>query len=250
MRPGTPPPLFLVFSSEEFFLKGIFEEGVEAPKYPSFSFLCRYMSFACSDLTCSFNSSIFRSFSIQALQYPIERRSEVFDQWIAEDIFEASIGFSGLVVLASAGSKAEIAPVGRFVTGTGKSPLGIDEGLKPYNPMCVDTLPVLRYPPGNLSQEVRRQVGDAHPGEDEEAGVDSDLMEIGDTLFFAPSQVLVSCAYMTGSASEADTGNRSFSGEDDVFEVFTDRAGKTKVVMFLYESVIEFFERGTTDRNK
>jgi hypothetical protein len=57
--------------------------------------------------------------------------------------------------------------------------------------MGVDTLPICRYPPCDLPEKVRGEVRDTHPGEDEEAGVDGDLMEIGDALLSCPSQVSI-----------------------------------------------------------
>src|SRR5208282_278010 len=102
----------------------------------------------------SFSSAIFKSFSMQSLQYAIKSFSEVFCKGIAEDIFEASIGRAGLIVFTPARGKSQVPPVCCLITCPGKSPHRIDKGLKPYEPMAVDALPVTGYPLCNLPEKM------------------------------------------------------------------------------------------------
>lgn len=82
---------------------------------------------------------------------------------------------------------------------------------------------------------------DANPGEDEEAGVDRDLVEVSGPFFSIPSQLSIPCADMAGSRTKADAGDRPVVGEGDIFEVFADGLGKAEVVMFPYKPLIESF---------
>ena len=90
----------------------------------------------------SWSSAIFRSFSIQSLQYAIQGLPEVSCQRIAKDVLQASVGLSGLIIFAPAGGKAEVMSVGRFIAGTGKPSGRVHKRLEPYDRMVVDTLPV------------------------------------------------------------------------------------------------------------
>jgi hypothetical protein len=87
------------------------------------------------------------------------------------------------------------------------------------------------------------EIGNTNPGEDEEAGIDGDLVEVGATLLVRPSQVPVSRPDMAGSRTKAYTGNRPVVGESEIVEVFTDRLAIAEVMVLLDKTFVKPFQR-------
>ena len=81
------------------------------------------------------------------------------------------------IVLAATGGQAQFLPVGRPVAGAGIA-LGIDEGLQIMHRMAIERLPVGGNPPRGSAEEMRGEMRDAHPGQDEEAALVGDLVHV------------------------------------------------------------------------
>jgi hypothetical protein len=90
---------------------------------------------------------------------------------------------------------------------------------------------------------MRGKMGDVHPGEDKEAGIDGDLVKVRKALSFCPPHVPIPCSDMTGSRREAYARNRPAVPKRDVVEVLADRLAIAEVMVLLYKSLIEAFQR-------
>ena len=123
----------------------------------------------------------------------------MFVQGITEDVLQAPVLLVRMVILSPAGCKPQVVPVCCPVAGPRKSPLGVDEGLEPYNRMVVQRFPVRGDAPRYEPEQVRGQVRHGYPGQDKKAGVDGDLVEIGDPFLLCPSEVSVPYADVAGS---------------------------------------------------
>ena len=78
-------------------------------------------------------------------------------------------------------------------------------------------------------------MGDADPGQDEEARIDHDLMEVGDPFLSVPAEISVPCTDVAGSDAPSDARDWPAARECDVFEVFADGPGIAQVMVFLYK---------------
>src|ERR1035437_7133159 len=96
--------------------------------------------------------------------------AETLRQGQAEDFLDRAVRLVGLVVFAAPGSESEQLPVRRAVTGSAKTS-GINEGFREVDWMSIHPFPVVGQGAGHLPQNVRRQVRNANPGQDQETRV-------------------------------------------------------------------------------
>lgn len=78
--------------------------------------------------------------------------------------------FLSLVVFSSTGCVSQEDPVGGFITGTFEF-FGINKGLQPENRVIVTSLPVRRNSSGTSAQQVRGQMWDLNPWQNEKTGI-------------------------------------------------------------------------------
>ena len=89
----------------------------------------------------SVSCAIFSSFSMQALQYAMERLPEILDQGIPEDVLQASVRFLRAVVFPPSRGQPEALPSGCPVACPFEPPLRIDKGFEPDEGMTIQVDP-------------------------------------------------------------------------------------------------------------
>lgn len=83
---------------------------------------------------------------------------------------------------------------------------------------------------------------DSYPGQDEKTGIHRDLVEIGETLLFGPSQIAIPHPDVAGSRAEAYTRNRPVVSKRDIVEMLADGLAITKVVIPVDKALVESFQ--------
>ena len=103
-------------------------------------------------------------------------------EWIAPNFLDRTVGPMRLVRLATSGGPAQQDPVGSPVTGAAE-PLWIHECFQEVDRVPIDPLPVLGQEPGHPPQQMRGQVRDFDPRQDQEAKVVGDQADVPSTSF-------------------------------------------------------------------
>src|ERR1039458_10391624 len=119
-------------------------------------------------------------------------------QRISQNLLDRPVRNVAVGLLASTRRPSHQHPVGRTVTGS-TEPLRIDERLQEVNGMPVHLLPVIGNPSRHPTQDMRRQIFSADPGQDQEARVVSDEPDAVASCSSVPTDVAVAAAEVTGS---------------------------------------------------
>src|SRR5579864_3871335 len=114
--------------------------------------------------------------------------------------------------------------------------------------MPVDPLPICGDPRRHAAQNVRRQVLDPHPRQNQESRVVSEEADITTALFGAPANVAVATAQMTRSRAPSQAGNRPPLPPHQVLQVFSHRLLIAEVMMFLQQTVPQRLSPGATNQ--
>src|SRR6266568_7712595 len=93
------------------------------------------------------------------------------------------------ILTASSGSTPHATPVGRTVTGPGKTSR-IDQGFQQYRADSVAFLPVVREAARRQRQGAAGQIPDTHPRKDQKPAVADNLLKIAPTGLIAPADPL------------------------------------------------------------
>jgi hypothetical protein len=101
----------------------------------------------------------------------------------------------GLIILAAPGREPEQLPVGRPVTGSAETS-GIKEGFRKVNRVAVHPPPIIGKHRGHTTGDVRRQMRDAHPGQNQKPRVRGDEADVAPPRFRVPAAIAVSAAEM------------------------------------------------------
>ena len=140
----------------------------------------------------------------------------------AKDFLDRAIRLIGLVVFAAPGGEPEQLPVRRPVTGSAKT-AGIDEGFREVNRMAVHPFPVVGQSAGHLPQNVRRQMRNLDPGQDQKARVIGDEADVAPPRFRAPADVAVAAAQMTRRRTPRQAGDGTALRPTQILQVLADR---------------------------
>jgi hypothetical protein len=133
----------------------------------------------------------FSSFGYGRKEEPVSERgkvramdaelgSEGWVQGIEEYLLGVAMKAERPSIFGESLSGAEGDPVGGLVASAGEA-IFIDEGFERREGMTHAIGPILGNTPGGLGEDVGGQMGDTDPGEDEEAAVVGDLMEVATT---------------------------------------------------------------------
>ena len=114
-------------------------------------------------------------------------------QWVAEHFFDGPVGAVGLVIFAAASSVPEQYPVGRTITSPTKA-RGIDEGLRKVNRVAVHAFPIIGKSRRHTSQNVRRQMENPDPGQNQKARIVGNEADIAPPRFRTPADVAIPAA--------------------------------------------------------
>ena len=110
------------------------------------------------------------------------------------------------IELAAALGVAEILPVGRSVAGAGEARL-LDEGLQQHGAIGVAGVPVLDQASTDQGEHTRGEVLHADPGQDKEAGIVHDEVQMTLTLLAGPADELIARFHFPGTRAEAQCGD-------------------------------------------
>ena len=77
-------------------------------------------------------------------------------------------------------------------------------------------MPVVRELAGGHGQDLGGQVGRPHPGQDQEAGVVDDAVQVALALVVAPADEPVAWGALPGAGTEAEQGDGSGAGMDEI----------------------------------
>lgn len=115
----------------------------------------------------------------------------------------------------------------------------VDKGFQQLDGMAVLALPIGGDARGDAAEHVAGQVGDANPGEDEEAGVVDDPRQRGGPPGGGPSDPPVPRGALPGGGPEDDAGQRAArAGPHPILEVLAD-AGLVAEVVMPMEAVLQ-----------
>ena len=127
-------------------------------------------------------------------------------------------------------------PVGRAITGPAKA-RGIDERLQPMNRMCVEPLPLLRNKLGHATQNVRGQVLDLNPGQNQKARVVGQQVHVALARFLAPAEVTVAHLQVARRALPSQARDHLASGFHQILQVLAHRLLIAQIVILLHQAV-------------
>ena len=126
---------------------------------------------------------------------------------------------------------AQVPPVRRTVAGA-VEPGRVDEGLHQHRAVAVARLPVVRQPARRQRQGLGRQVGDAHPRQDQEAGVADHPVQALAPGRLVPADEVVAARQQPGRVGEQQAAQPAGAAIDDgVTQMRTDRAAVAQVMV-------------------
>ena len=151
------------------------------------------------------------------------------------------------VELAAALGVSEEGPVGGTVGGAVEA-WAFAEGLEEDGPEGVALLPVVGEAACDASEEMGGEVGDADPGEDEEACVVDDAGEVALSGVGAPADGAVAGCGLPGGGAEAEGGEgQAVGGTDEVAHLGAGQGVVSEVVVAVDEGVPEVTAGGGGD---
>ena len=107
--------------------------------------------------------------------------------------------------------------------------------------MPIDPLPVQRQASSYPTQQVRGQMRNLHPGQNQEAAIVSQEADILAARLGQPANEAVAAPQMPRCRGPGQAGNGSASGLNQILQLFPDRLGVTEVVVMLEQAVEEAF---------
>jgi len=122
-------------------------------------------------------------------------------------------------------------PVGRTVTRAGEA-VSCDKGFQQQRAVAIAALPVHRESPGCQPQYLGGEVFRAYPGQDQEAGVVDDEMEVLLALPMAPADEAVARGALPGGGTKAQQRDH-----DPIAQLRAGEGLKAEIVVAVDESV-------------
>ena len=126
---------------------------------------------------------------------------------IEEDVFDGLEAEWGFVEFAAALGVADMKPVGGAVAGAAKA-LGVDEGFQEDGGEAVAAFPIVRELVSDASEDVRGEVGDVNPRQDQEAGVVDHEVEVVLSLGRSPADEAVAWGDGPGGGTKSEGGEQ------------------------------------------
>src|ERR1039458_3255811 len=164
---------------------------------------------------------------------------------ISQNLLDRPVRNVAVGLLASTRRPSHQHPVGRTVTGS-TEPLRIDERLQEVNGMPVHLLPVIGNPSRHPTQDMRRQIFSADPGQDQEARVVSDEPDAVASCSSVPTDVAVAAAEVTGSRCPGQARDGTAFSPYQKLQALSNRLLVTKIVMLLHQAVEQRLLRAAT----
>ena len=125
---------------------------------------------------------------------------------------------------------ADVLPVGGPVAGTGET-LGIDEGLHEHRAVGVALLPMFGQGAGSQSKNLGGEILRADPGQDQEAGVVDDEVEVSRALRVAPADIVIARRALPSAGAESKQGEELFAGGNEIAQLCPGQCRIAEVVL-------------------
>ena len=138
---------------------------------------------------------------------PVESAPPVLPQGSEPDVLLRLIPSGVSVVSAPSLGGSDESPAGRLVQGAGEA-RGLDEGLDEHGRGVVALGPVVGQLPADQREDVRAQVGDRDPGQDEEPRIVDHEGEVLLAQLRRPSDEAVAGRELACRRAEAEHGER------------------------------------------
>ena len=135
----------------------------------------------------------------------IEVALPVFAKWAKPDGLDRFVVGSVSIIAAASLGGADRVPPGRSIDAAVEAGL-FDEGFDEGQFDVIVLLPVLGQSLSHQGEEMGAEIGQAGPGEDQEAVVVAHSGEIGLALFAGPSDEVVARGELPGGGAEAEQG--------------------------------------------
>ena len=162
--------------------------------------------------------------------------AEVFAQRIAQHILQRAGDPLGLFLDPAPGGLAQVDPVGRPVACALEA-LAIHEGLQVMDRVTVELLPVGADPAGDAAQDMAGQMRNLDPGQDEEARVICQEMEMLPAHRRRPADEPVARSHVPRSGTPCQAGHWPLPRIHHVLELFAHRLGVAQVMIALDQPV-------------
>ena len=133
---------------------------------------------------------------------PVESAPPVLSEGPEPDVFLGLVPSGVSVVSAPSLGGSDEGPAGRLVQGAGEA-RGLDEGLDEHGRGVVALGPVVGQLPADQGEDVRAQVGDRDPGQDQEPRVVDDEWEGLCQVNRIHSEISVNCGCLVYAISMA-----------------------------------------------
>jgi len=166
---------------------------------------------------------------------------EVSAQGIEIDVFDTAVKDVVVSPFCHPFGFADMAPVGGPVTGSPEA-VPFHEGLKQMDRVMIDFKPILRDSFGIEGEYPGCQALDRYPGQDEEASVVGQEMQVPNFADLVPTDESFSGAHSPGCRTPSKTSDGSFPQESHVFEMSADDLAIAQIVKASYEAIVEGFK--------
>src|SRR5664279_1100518 len=111
-------------------------------------------------------------------------------EWQPQYLFDRPVRPMRLIVFAATCGSSQHHPVRRPITGPAES-FRVDEGFQKIDRVPVDALPILRDLPGHAAEDVRCQVRDSNPRQNQKARVVGEEADVAPPCLAAPADEAV-----------------------------------------------------------
>lgn len=128
--------------------------------------------------------------------------------------------------------------------------LGIDECLKEMNRVGIDLFPIRRYATAVEGQQVRSQMRDLNPWQNQKSTLIGDQMEVVLAGRYIPPDKSVPDSDVPRGGRPQQTSDRPAMGKGYILEVLSDRLGVTQVVVLVDQTVTELLLRSPADLDR
>ena len=147
-----------------------------------------------------------------------EMSAEVADERIDPDAPDGLGVAMQSIELASTLGVSEILPVGGLVASACEARF-LDEGFQQDRTVRIAGMPVVRQASADQGEGARGEVATLYPGQDEEARVVDDEVQVARTLIVRPANELISRFGFPGACAEAQQRNDVARGAHEVAQL-------------------------------
>ena len=172
---------------------------------------------------------------------------EASTQRIEIDVFDAAVQQVVVPSFSHPFGFTHMDPVGGPVAGSPEA-VPFHEGFEQMDGVMIDFEPIVRDPFGIDGEYPGCQALDGDPGQDEEAGVIGQEVQIPYPGGMVPSNEDLSGVDSPGGRSPSQAGDRSFADKNHVFEMAAHDLPIAEIVIASHEAVVEGFKGSVSNQ--